>query len=99
MPWYSVSSPIGILATLSGVCAFFFWLEKRTHWRFFQFTPPFIFVYLVPMILANRGALPAKSPVYDYMSNILLPMFLVMLLLKVNIRGAAKLMGRGLGVM
>src|SRR6185503_4777294 len=99
MPVLPISSPIGVLATLSGISAFFFWLEKRTRWKFFQFTPPFIFVYLVPMILANKGVLPAESPVYDAMSSIMLPMFLIMLLLKVNIRGAARLMGRGLGVM
>ena len=94
-----ISSPTGVLATLSGVCAFFFWLEKVTGWRFFQFVPPLIFIYLVPMILSNNGVLPAESPVYGVMGNIMLPMLLVLLLLKLNIRGAVHILGPGLGVM
>jgi uncharacterized membrane protein len=99
MPWLPISSPTGVLATLSGVVAFFFWLEKATAWKFFQFIPPLIFIYLAPMILSNNGVLPAKSPVYDAMGSIMLPMLVVLLLLKLNIRGAIKILGPGLGVM
>jgi uncharacterized membrane protein len=94
-----ISSPTGVLAILSGVCAFFFWLEKFTGWKFFQFIPPLIFIYLAPMILSNSGVLPSKSPVYDAMGSIMLPMLVVLLLLKLNIRGAVKILGPGLGVM
>ncbi len=99
MPWYTISSPTGVLAILSSVSAFFFWLEKRTQWKFFQFVPPLIFIYLVPMIFSNVGILPADSPVYGLMTSILLPMLLVLLLLKLNIRGAVSTLGPGLGVM
>ncbi len=99
MPWYTISSPTGVLAILSSVSAFFFWLEKRTQWKFFQFVPPLIFIYLVPMIFSNVGILPAESPVYGLMTSILLPMLLVLLLLKLNIRGAVSTLGPGLGVM
>ena len=51
------------------------------------------------MILSNNGVLPAKSPVYDAMGSIMLPMLVVLLLLKLNIRGAVKILGPGLGVM
>lgn len=54
MPWVPISSPTGVLATLSGVVAFFFWLEKATAWKFLQFIPPLIFIYLAPMILSNN---------------------------------------------
>jgi uncharacterized membrane protein len=94
-----VTSPAGILATLSGIGAFFFWLEKRTQWTFFQYVPPLIFIYFVPLILSNRGVLPTQSPVYDGMRVLLLPMLIVLLLLKLNLRGAVKILGRGLGVM
>ena len=99
MHWLPISSPTGVLATLSGVVAFFFWLEKATAWKFFQFITPLIFIYLAPMILSNNGVLPAKSPVYDAMGSIMLPMLVVLLLLKLNIRGAVKILGPGLGVM
>jgi uncharacterized membrane protein len=99
MPWLPISSPTGVLATLSGVCACFFWLEKVTRWKFFQFVPPLIFIYLVPMILSNNGVLPTESPVYVAMGSIMLPMLVVLLLLKLNIRGAVHILGPGLGVM
>ena len=77
---------------------FFFWLEKSTEWRLFQFLPPLIFIYLVPMILSNTGILTGKSPVYDTMQGLLLPAMLVLLLLNVNV-GGSRVMGRGIGVM
>lgn len=99
MDWLPVTSTVGILATLSGICAFFFWLEKSTAWRMFQYLPPLIFIYLAPVVLSNSGVLPTRSPVYDAMSKLVLPMMLVLLLLKVNVGGAVRVLGRGVGVM
>ena len=86
MDWLQISSPAGVLAMLSGVCAFFYWLEKATRWRLFQYLPPVVFIYLVPIILANRHILPTKSPVYDAIQNLLLPMMLTLLLVNVNVK-------------
>ncbi len=94
-----VTSHAGVLAILSGVCAFFFYLEKRTAWKLFTYLPPLIFIYVVPVILANSGVLPAKSVVYDSIGSLVLPMMLVLLLLKVDVRAAVRIAGRGLGVM
>jgi uncharacterized membrane protein len=94
-----ITDTIGVLAALSGICAFCFWIEKATQWKLFQFLPPLIFIYLVPVLLTNQGVLPATSPVYDVMQQIMLPMLLVLLLIKVNVRGAFRVMGRGIGVM
>ena len=99
MGGFPITSTIGLLATLSGICAFFFWLEKSTAWRLFQYLPPLIFIYLTPVVLLNSGVLPKKSPVYDAMSQLVLPMMLVLLLLKVNVGGAVRVLGRGVGVM
>jgi uncharacterized membrane protein len=99
MDWFPIASPIGVLATLSGVCAFFFWLERFTRWKLFQILPPLIFIYLVPVVLANGGILTSVSPVYENMQSIMLPMLLVLLMLKVNLGGALRVMGRGVGVM
>jgi uncharacterized membrane protein len=99
LDWYPIASPTGVLATLCAVCAFFFWLEKSTGWRLFQYAPPLIFIYLVPVILSNSGLLVSKSPVYDAMQSLMLPMLLVLLLLNVNVGGAVRVMGRGIGVM
>lgn len=98
MSHFPITSPAGILATLSGVCAFFFWFEKATGWRLFQFLPTLIFMYLVPVVLTNVGVLPAKSPVYDSIQSMLLPMLLTLLLLNLNVARAVRIMGRGIGV-
>jgi uncharacterized membrane protein len=99
MDWFPIASPAGVLAALSGICALFFWLEKSTGWRLFQFLPPLVFIYLAPMILANGGILTSDSPVYEAMQELMLPMMLVLLLVNVNIGGAVRVMGRGVGVM
>ncbi len=95
----SITSTEGVLATLLGVCALFFWLEKATQSRLFQFLPPLIFIYLTPVLLATLGILPAESPVYDGIGSLVLPMMLVLLMLKVNVQGAIRVLGRGVVVM
>jgi uncharacterized membrane protein len=99
MDSFPITSTAGVLATLCGVSAFFFWFEKATAWRLFQFLPTLIFIYLVPVIFTNVGVLPAKSPVYDVIQSVLLPMLLTLMLLNLNIRGAVRVMGRSIGVM
>ncbi len=99
MSWMPIESDTGVLFALSGICAFFFWLERTTQWVLFRYLPPLVFIYLVPVILANTGVLPTDAPVYDGMSQLVLPMMLVLLLLKVNAAGAIRVMGRGVAVM
>lgn len=99
MDWLPISSTVGVLATLSGICAFFFWLEKSTGWRLFQYLPPLIFIYLTPVLLSASGVLVNESPVYVGLKDLVLPMMLVLLLLKVDVGSAARVLGRGIGVM
>lgn len=99
MEWFLISSTAGVLATLSGVCAFFFWLEKSTQLRLFRYLPPLIFIYLIPVLISSGGILTTKSPVYDVIGSLVLPMMLVLLMLKVNVGGAIRVLGRGVGVM
>lgn len=94
-----ISSPAGVLTILCGVGAFFFFLEGRTRWKLFNYFPPLIFIYAVPAILSNTGVLTQTSPVYDWLSSTMLPMFLVLLLLKVDVASTIKMMGRGIFVM
>jgi uncharacterized membrane protein len=84
---------------LTGVCAFFYWLEKATAWRLFNYMPPLVFVYVVPAILTNVGVLPPKSPVSDAFDKLVLPMMLVLLLLELDVVSAVRVMGRGVVVM
>ena len=52
-----VTSNAAILAILTGICAFYFWLERASKWRLFQYAPPLVFIYLTPVVLANSGYL------------------------------------------
>ncbi len=94
-----ISSPAGILATLAAVTSFFFFLEKKTQWKGFNYFPPLIFIYLIPVALSNSGFIPSKAPVYDFMGANLLPMFLTIMLLDVDVRATIRIMGKGIFVM
>ena len=94
-----ITSYSGILAVLGAVTSFFFYLEKRTGWKFFNYIPPLLFIYLVPVALSNASVIPSKSPVYDFMGANILPFFLAIMLLKVNILATVRIMGKGIFVM
>jgi uncharacterized membrane protein len=94
-----ISSPVGVLTVLCGVGAFFFFLEERTKWKLFNYFPPLIFIYAIPAVMSNTGILTKTSAVYDWLSSTVLPMFLVIMLLKVDVASTIKMMGRGIFVM
>ncbi len=94
-----ITSPAGVFFALAGIAAFFFWLEKASGWKLFEYLPPLIFIYAVPMILRNTGLLPESSATYDVMRQYGLPAFIVLLLLSVDVGSAVRVMGRGVGVM
>ena len=94
-----ITDSVGILFVLAGNAALWFWLEKRTGWELFSYFPPLIFIYLIPAILSNTHIIPLSSPTYDWMGKSLLPMFLLLLLLDVDVRAAVRVMGRGVLVM
>ena len=94
-----ISSAIGILTTVCAVPAFFFWLEDRTKAKLFNYFPPLIFIYALPALMSNTGVMTNTSPVYGWMGSTVMPMFLVMMLLKVDIASTIRMMGRGVFVM
>jgi len=96
---YWISSSAGILAVLAGITSFFFFLEKKTGWKFFNYFPPLIFIYLLPVLLSNTGIIPSKSGVYDFMGDNILPVFLILMLLNVNLGATVRVMGKGVFVM
>lgn len=92
-------SPAAVLAILAVVAAFFFFVEQKTQWKFFNFIPPLLFIYSVPVILSNTGILPSASPAYDILSQFGLPVFITLLLLSIDIGAAMRIMGKGIFVM
>lgn len=94
-----VESPAGILLVLASVVAFFFFLEKHFGWRLFQYFPPLIFIYLVPVVLSNTGRIPHESLIYSGLREYALPMFITLMLLEIDIQGVVRVLGRGVLVM
>jgi len=94
-----ISSPVGVMAVLVAVVSFWFWLEKKTNWKIFEFLPPLIFIYASPVLLSNTGLIPFKSEAYDFLRQYGLPVFIVLMLIKVDVLSAVRIMGKGVLVM
>jgi len=76
-----ITSSVGILFVLAANCALWFFLEKKTGWKIFNYIPPLVFIYII------------------WMGDNILPVFLTLLLLDVDVRATVKVMGRGVFVM
>ena len=99
MPEPLLSSPLEVLAVLCAVAAFWFYVEQATGWKLFQYVPPLLFIYVTPVFLNNLDVIPADSAVYSGLSSFVLPAFIVLMLIKVNVPAAVKVMGKGVLVM
>jgi uncharacterized membrane protein len=94
-----ITSPAGVMAVLVGVVCFWFWVEKKTKARIFNYLPPLIFIYATPVLLSNSGLIPFSNPAYTFLRDYGLPIFIVLMLLKVDFVGAVRIMGKGVFVM
>ena len=94
-----IDSPGGVLAVLCFVAAFWFYVEQLTEWTLFQYVPPLLFIYATPVFLNNFAVIPSSSPVYAGLSSFALPAFIVLMLIKVNVPAAVRVMGKGVLVM
>jgi len=94
-----VSSPVGVIAILCGVAAFWFYVQQVTNWKLFTYLPPLLFIYATPVFLNNLDVIPNDSPVYSGLSSFLLPVFIVLMLIKVDVPAAMRIMGKGILVM
>jgi uncharacterized membrane protein len=95
-----ISSPGGVLAVLCAVAAFWFFVHQVTQWKLFNYVPPLLFIYATPVFLNNFDVIPSKdSPVYSGLSDFVLPAFIVLMLIKVDVPAAIRVMGKGVLVM
>jgi uncharacterized membrane protein len=99
VPTDLISSPGGVLAVLCAVAAFWFAVEQRSGLKLFQYVPPLLFIYATPVFLNNLDVIPHDSPVYSGLSAYALPAFIVLMLIKVDVRSALRIMGKGIYVM
>ncbi len=94
-----IDSPVGVMAVLVAVVSFWFWLEKKSGWKIFNFLPPLIFIYATPVVLSNTGLIPYENAAYDFLRHYGLPIFICLMLIKVDVLGAVRIMGKGVFVM
>jgi uncharacterized membrane protein len=99
-----IDSPIGVLAVLCAVAAFFFLLAQITDTKLFKYVPPLLFIYATPVFLSNlkiggQTVIPNASIIYTGLSKFALPVFIVLMLIKVNVPAVIKVMGKGVLVM
>lgn len=65
--------------------------------KMFNYLPPIIWLYFLPMLGTSLGIFPKSSPLYDWVKNLLLPTSLVLLLLSVDLKSLAKLGPKAIG--
>ena len=99
-----ITSPIGVLAVLCAIAAFFFFLEQTTGSKLFQYLPPLLFIYATPVFLSNVSfgdttVLPNASIIYSGLGKYALPAFIVLMLIKVDVPAVVRIMGKGVLVM
>lgn len=94
-----LESPLAVMTCLVGIAAFWFWLAESGRYRLFAYLPPLIWIYATPIVLANTGVLPFSSPAYDGLRSYGLPLFIALMLLKIDVLGAVRVMGKGVLVM
>ncbi len=94
-----ITSPAGVMTVLIAVVAFWFWVERSTRWKIFEFLPPLIFIYASPVLLSNYAVIPFHNAAYDFLYQYGLPVFIVLMLIKVDVLGAIRIMGKGVFVM
>jgi len=99
-----IDAPVGVLAVLCFVAAFFFLLAQATQAKLFNYVPPLLFIYATPVFLSNlsiggQTVIPNSSIIYTGLSKFALPVFIVLMLIKVNVPAVVKVMGKGVLVM
>ncbi len=87
-----------VLLILVAVPAFYFFAERRTGWGLWTYLPPLLWIYATPLLLRLTGVLPDESPVYAGVRAYLLPMFVTLLVMTVDLKTIARSLGRGLPV-
>lgn len=82
-----------LVASLLGLSG---WSPTR---RLFEVIPVVLFAYFVPALLRTAGVIPGSSTAYDWMTRVLLPLCLVLLMVGVDLRAILRLGPRALVMM
>ncbi|QXD15578.1 DUF819 family protein [Rhodocaloribacter litoris] len=89
---FPITEPTHLFAFLAAVLGLVFWLSTLPPLKkLFEFLPPVIWAYFVPMIATTLGITPDSSPVYSWMSRYLLPFSLFLLMITVDLPAVLRL--------
>lgn len=87
-----IQEPMSVAGFLAALVATIFWLSGRPALKkLFEYTPPVIYVYFLPMLCTTAGIIPSSSPTYSWLSRYLLPFALFLLMVSVDLKSVAKL--------
>ena len=87
-----INDPMALFGFLAALVALIFWVSELPRFKkFFEFVPPVIFVYFVPMLTTTAGITPGESVLYDWNSAYLLLFALFMLMVSVDFESVLKL--------
>ncbi len=81
------------IAVLIFIAATLIMLQKKTKWKFFDYVPPIVLLYLITMIFCTLRVwdLEATKPAYSNMKNNILFAMIFLMLLRCDIRKIIKL--------
>jgi len=87
-----ITDPLAIFGYLAGLMAFLFWLSGlKPLQRIFDITPPILYAYFLPTVSTALRIIPPASPAYVFMSRLLLPLSLFLLMVTVDLRAIMRL--------
>jgi uncharacterized membrane protein len=91
-PGAILMEPMSVFAFLATLVATIFWLSGVPKLRkLFEYLPPVIFVYFVPMLCTTLGITPPASASYEFTTRYFLPIALFLLMISVDLKGVARL--------
>lgn len=87
------------IAVLIFIAAMLLWLQKFTKWKFFDFVPPIVLLYLITMIFCTLKVwdMDATKATYSSLKNNILFAMIFLMLLRCDIRKILKLGPKMLG--
>lgn len=87
-----ITGNVAVIAVLLAVLAALFTAARHpAGQKLFGVVPLLVFAYFVPTLLSNLGVIPQKSPVYDWITDWLLPASLILITLSVDIPAMMRL--------
>jgi len=94
-----ITEPYLLLAVMMLIPVLFLNLEKWTQWKVFDYLPPVIWIFILPILLSSASVIPTESDTYRGFKDFAVPMFIILMLLDVDLRSTMKVALRSMGVL